>query len=303
MRMGRVFNDKIGVIVGRFQVPSLHMGHCYLINEIMSRHETIIVFVGETGGMPTKSDPLNFELRKLMIERNYPNIIIRPIPDQPSDKLWSMSLDDEIDNLFPEKSAILYGSRDSFLSSYSGKYETKKIEMLECISGTDIRNTVTNLHKPSGEFLRGIIYNENFKHPTSYQVVDVAVINYDTREILLGNKDIDGDKFRFIGGFVDPTDESLESAAKREVIEETGFIETDNYNYIGSCRIDDCRYRNSDSGIMSSMFVAQYIFGAPTASDDMDKFKWFPIDKFYDELVPQHKVLGKLLLEEESANI
>ena len=83
-------------------------------------------------------------------------------------------------------------------------------------------------------------------------------------------------KWRFIGGFVDINkDETLEEAVKREVLEETNSLGVGEPIYIGSAKIDDWRYRNEQDGIMTSLFVIPYLFGAPKATDDIDELEWF----------------------------
>ena len=58
------------------------------------------------------------------------------------------------------------------------------------------------------------------RYPTSYTTVDIAIMDDERKSIWLGRKK--GETlYRFIGGFSDPTTESLEADAKRETLEET----------------------------------------------------------------------------------
>ena len=62
--------------------------------------------------------------------------------------------------------------------------------------------------------------------------------------------------YRFIGGFVDRTDESWEQAAKREFKEETGGnAEIDDIRYVCSAAVKDWRYNKTESGIMTTLLL------------------------------------------------
>jgi len=98
--------------------------------------------------------------------------------------------------------------------------------------------------------------------------------------------------YRLIGGFVSPSDTSLETAARREVLEET-HIEISALDYIGSYLVDDWRYCNEIDKVMTTVFLAHYMFGAIQPDDDIEELKWFHLSrKFdFDSLVAWHKPL------------
>lgn len=290
-----------GVIVGRFQVPSLHEGHKQLIDSVLSRHKHVVVFVGVNGGARlTRDDPLEFHARFSMIHDEYSGLLVLPLPDHPCDTEWSKNLDDMVRVATCGRSAILYGSRDGFIPYYSGKYKTVELECKKDQSGTDIRRQVANEVVSSEDFRRGVIYAAHSRFPTSFQVVDVAVFK-DSDTVLLCRKASDPKgKLRFVGGFVDPTDASLEMAAKREVSEETG-LETLSYKYIGSSRIEDWRYRGQGDKMMSAFFTAKYMFGSVKAMDDIQSAGWYSLkyEGFRDRMIDSHKPLVDLLLKGE----
>ena len=83
----------------------------------------------------------------------------------------------------------------------------------------------------------------------------------------------------------------------REVVEETGGIEIGNITYLGSGIIDDWRYRNEKDRIISAFYRADYLFGAPRATDDIDSLTWIPFHKVLDVLIPEHrKAFGEKLM-------
>lgn len=289
-----------GVVVGRFQTPYLHLGHMDLIRRVQQRHDKLVIVLGSPTSRLSDRDPLDATLRAGMIHQAFPDADILHINDVPSDKQWSKDLDYMLAFKYPKDRPVLYGGRDSFIKRYTGVYECVQLPTLTPgkspypASSTDIRESIHAEHNE--DFRRGVIYAAKSQFPTSYQAVDTAVVDVSLRRVLLGTKRTDCGKWRFVGGFVDPADETLERAAKREVCEEAGNIETANYTYLGSARIDDVRYRTDRHKVMSALFVAKYIFGAPVAGDDLDDVRWFPLDEMMDVLVPHHRVLGEMLL-------
>jgi bifunctional NMN adenylyltransferase/nudix hydrolase len=124
------------------------------------------------------------------------------------------------------------------------------------------------------------------RYPTVYPTVDIGVYDYKTKRVLLGRKPTQ-EKFRFPGGFTDPTDESYEHAALRELNEEVSLtVGLDGLRYIGSVKIDDPRYRdNPFEKIITHLYIGFYSFGAPKAADDLAETRWFSLD----ELIENHQ--------------
>lgn len=113
-------------------------------------------------------------------------------------------------------------------------------------------------------------------------------------EVLLCSKGAIGDGWGFIGGFVDPKDASLEDAAKREVLEETG-LEIATPCYRGSHRIQDWRYRGREDQILTSFFTAKYLFGMPRAADDIVEVEWVSVITVHNRISQAHAKLATLL--------
>lgn len=287
----------VGVAVGRFQIDELHEGHIAMLNTIMHNHKKVIIFLGVSVGEGGHKNPLDFQTREMMIKEFYPSAIVLPMMDNRLDDVWSRNLDTLIDLTFGEP-AILYGSRDSFLPHYSGKHETIELMQLEKYNGTEQRKLIANLSISSRDFRRGIIKGVLQQRPVTYPTVDIVVYKPQTEEILLAKKP-DETMYRFVGGFVDRGDNSWELAAKREFREESGGnCEIDDLKYIASGKINDWRYRSSESGIMTTLFVATYIYGYAKPSDDIKYLDWvkpFEID-VDTEIMPEHRELYKKLL-------
>lgn len=286
-----------GVIIGRFQTPELHSEHIKLIQYVLDRHEKVILFLGISPTLANKKHPMDFITRKYMIEEQFgiSKLIIMPLSDNKSDEIWSKQLDSKIKEVFPLGSVTIYGSRDSFIPYYKGVNKTLELQPDVFVSATDIRELASKKVISSPEFRAGIIYSVYNQFPVVYSTVDIAIIKDD--EILLGQK-LGENEWRFIGGFVDNTDESDEAAAKREVLEETG-LEVADLEYICSMPVNDWRYRRiKDRSIMTRFFKAKYIFGCPTPQDDINALKWFKLTPELENiLVEEHKKLFKKLIK------
>lgn len=288
---------EVGVIVGRFQSPFLHEAHKELIEDIRSRHPKVIIFLGLSPLLGTTNNPLDFESRKQMILSEYPDVNVLYIKDIVCDKKWSENLDRTIrDILSPSQKATLYGSRDSFLPYYSGKYPTMELVSEKQISATEIRKRIAAKVKNSDDFRAGVIWASQNKFPIVYSAVDIAVFNEDCTKLLLGRKP-NQVFYRFIGGFSDVNSSSFEEDARREVMEEAN-IEITHLQYLGSFRINDWRYRKEVDKINSLFYSAIYCFGQAKAQDDIEEVKWFDYSSLKEEeLVPEHREMFRRLKE------
>lgn len=284
---------KVGVIVGRFQVAQLHLGHHDLFNYAFGKCEQLLVVLGCSRSFATERNPLSGALRAALIERAFSNVRVVELCDHPSDEVWSEQLDELIGRLYPEAEITLFGSRDSFLDVYSGGYPVDYFEPRCTCSGTETRKELSRHLKSSSEFLAGVIYREETRAPIAYPTVDIAILR--EGKVLLASKSDFTDKLFFIGGFVDEADSSLERAAKREIIEETG-MEIGDLRYVGSHKVDDWRYRGTKDGVITSFFRATYVFGAAIARDDISSLEWVPIEEMMNRLAPEHQPLAEMLL-------
>jgi len=295
----------IGVIIGRFQTPYLHQGHTDLIDSVCSRHKKIMILLGCTNGiLVTRNNPLDYHTRMIMLRESYPDVVVMPVYDTVSDYDWSEVVDSRISEAFGLGTAVLYGSRDAFIPHYYGKYPTVELEETYKSSATAIRNSVSDEVRSNSEFRRGIVYAAHNKHPVSFQVVDLGVFRLPSdgpMYLALGRKksDLPGD-WRLPGGFVDPSDKTLESAAIREGREELGInCGLSPATYVGSFRINDYRYRSEVDGMMSALFYAIFMHGSIKASDDLDEVKWFDVNELEKDdscVMEDHQPLIKRLI-------
>lgn len=295
-----VNSDSCGVIVARFQSHSLHQGHTDLIDTVLSRHPRVFIFLGLSPLKNTLRNPLPFKDRKSMIEERYGNRVeIFHIDDNRDDQKWSNNLDAQVNKwLNPEQTAVMYGSRDSFIKHYLGKFETCELEPEIFISATEIRKKIINNHPSSEDYRAGLIVAPALRFPVVYQTVDVAV--HDGRGKFLMAKKPNESKWRFIGGFSDPNSLSLESDARREVSEEVS-IEISDPVYIGSSIINDWRYVSEKDTIKTAFFIAKHLYGNPEANDDIAFVKWLNSSEMTNNnLMEEHHILLAMLKDKRS---
>jgi bifunctional NMN adenylyltransferase/nudix hydrolase len=277
-------------------VNELHDAHLDLINTVRSKHDRVIIFLGVSPLRNTLNNPMDFRARRTMLAEAFPDVEIHYVKDCRSNEGWSRNLDKQIaELLLPTQSCLLYGSRDSFINSYTGKYPTCELESTSFISGTEIRRRVINNYPPTKDYRAGLIAATASRFPTCYQTVDIAILD-DKGNILLVRKP-EETLFRFCGGFSDPKSESLEADAKREVLEETG-VEVGALQYVGSMLVNDWRYRNEVDAIKTALFVAVYVYGKPEGADDVAEARWFKLNTLTsNDIIEEHRPLLKKLNE------
>jgi bifunctional NMN adenylyltransferase/nudix hydrolase len=287
----------IGVIVGRFQTPELHEGHKDLIEFVRKKHQKVLIILGSTPNvLATKKDPLDFWTRKLMIQSIYPDALIIQAKDHKTDEAWSANLDRLIHQHSEEHHEIeLYGSRDSFIPRYKGKYHTVELPESRNISSTEIRESVVDKVRETTDFRLGVIYGTASRHAVGYSCADIAVFNSDRSKILLARKKQDESQWRLFGGFFDPAkDQTVRDTARREIAEESGGASIVIEDIVDVFRIDDWRYRGREDCIISTLFIGTFQFGPCTGGDDIDETQWFStpyVEQNITVMVAEHRDL------------
>jgi len=267
---------KTGVIIARFQTPYLHEGHRELIRQVKEGHAKLIILLGVSPLVGSRKNPYDYYTREKMIKKDYPEIIVLPVSDHPSDKIWSDNIDHLLKGVFPTEQFCLYGSRDSFIPYYTGRSETVELPEHGDYNATELRKQYADKVFDSNDFRAGILYAYYNQYTKVYPTVDIALLRNNKTEILLGKKAINN-KWRFIGGFADPEDADYESAAKRELTEEAGEMQTSDMTYETSRKINDWRYRSEADKIITLLFSCDHIKGTPAAQDDIADLYWFKL--------------------------
>ena len=292
-------NTEVGVIVARFQSPELHEGHQDIINLVRNTHPRVIIFLGLSPLRCTKNNPYDFAIRKAMIEEKYKDVEVLYIDDVGDDEIWSGNLDRLVaKNVGPGQKATLYGSRDSFIKAYSGRYPTVELVPNKVISASEIRKKIAIKPLTTPDFRKGIVYAVENQYPTVHPAVDGAIVDFEKERILLGKKP--GQiGLRFPGGFLDPfLDKTAEEAVVREAKEETN-LDLCVERYVFSRLVDDWRYRHEQNKIMTFLYLLRYdeaTSGRAAAGDDLEMVVWkeFGTIELKDIVSTHHPLICRL---------
>jgi len=133
---------KRGLFIGRFQ--PFHLGHLSDIKNARKEVDELIIGIGSSNESNTKENPFTTEERIEMIDpvlpaNNIGNYTIFPIPDFHDDKKWV----EHIETLVPEFD-VVYTGNDWTEKCFKGKYSVKRVNMVEGVSSTIIRNRIIN---------------------------------------------------------------------------------------------------------------------------------------------------------------
>ncbi len=296
-------NKNIGVVMGRFQVAELHTGHRHLIDYALRENDQVAVILGNGEALLSPRNPLPPLVRTRIISEHYPDVTVLEHRDHPNDTEWSKNFDALVRGAFADANIRLYASRDSFAPHYSGEFPIITVPEFAKENGTEERASIFATCDWSRPFREGMIAAQHLRPALSYQTVDIAMVRHPQMELLLGQKVTDGDKWRLIGGFVDPTDESLEGAALRELGEEAGNLLTHEVTYLGSYRVDDWRYRGEKDKLLTSLFLTYHMGGEPKAGDDLATVAWHALATLdLNTIVESHRPLIERVLEKTRSN-
>ena len=226
-------------------------------------------------------------------------IIINTIKDHTNFDTWQNNLHKEIIEVQEDawQNVLLFGSRDSFLKTYTGHHKVKEIPQFREVSATEIRKNIRPIK--SYDFKAGVIWSQENRFPIVYSTVDICVWNSDMNKILLGRKP-GNTLWQFPGGFVDVTDKNLIGAVKRELKEECPYISVHQPFYTNSFQIEDFRYAHTKDQIMTHFFEAVSRRRADgkekmIAGDDLEEIKYFTRAEAKRIIIPQHLPLLKSL--------
>ena len=305
--------NKTNIVVGRFQSPTLTEDQKNLLDYSLSTSRTRpTVVLGLSPLKCTAANPLDYESRKAMIEAAYPDSFnFKYIKDQNSDEVWSNNFDNIVSqclNVFDAQDSFkILGSKDGFLDHYTGEYANNFEEHTQTSYSSIVEQTKAYAKnvKNTPEWRAGVAYAVSSQYPTVYPTVDCAIFDKDDfKQIYLARKK-DEKLYRFVGGFADPNDDSFEESALREAKEETG-LKCKNVKYLFSQKIDDFRYRNEKSKIITHMFSMVKENGRACANDDICELKLFNFnDLTEDMLQEEHRILlrrlkDKIVLEDDN---
>lgn len=286
--------EVVGIIVGRFQTPSLHKGHRALFRHVIARHKTVLVVLGTTY-TPSENDPYAYEIRVGMITSTFPKQRFKFICSEalpPKDQARSRVLDLRIKAAIGDSKAVLYGSSDSIVHTYQGAYPKRELKPVRSPRATEIRNSIGIVN--SVDFRKGVAWAVRTRAAISYPTVDVAVV--DGERVLLIEKADDPGEWRFPGVFFNPElDQSVEDAAERCIKKELRGVRAGSPVEIGSTKVEDWRLRRTKDTIVTYVMRAFYESGEPKPGEGISRVRWVPYQQVQRTIGKTHKPLAKLM--------
>lgn len=157
---------KIGVIVGRFQVPKLTPGHWDLLLTARRDCTRVIVGIG-TAPEQDKDNPLSTRAIDTILadarEIISYTFFVKDTPGE--DVQWVLSVEDAIARygFGGPHQIVLYGGEDSsflnVMQRYSKHKDIVRIPRIKGVSGTDVRGMIRQSPRWSNEYFReGVIF-------------------------------------------------------------------------------------------------------------------------------------------------
>lgn len=319
VRVGKQeFKYDLAVVIGRFQVPRPHEGHRALLKTASERAARVLVLVGSAPRL-TKRNPLPAALVCTQVQATLRELLITegsimPLPDMRSDADWVKRADEMIAQCVPwnAKVVLLFGQdarnagllgdpRSAIVYKQFGKH-TVEVHHFDGPRGTELRAKA-----PAEAYARrnediAIGMAAAFELMNSHVVsaADVLVCCKDQPypTVLLGRKSNE-DKWRLLGGMVEPGEAPIETAT-REAYEEARAQLT-NIKSLGVFVVKDWRFPEPDSGVLSHLYYGWASQGVFTAGDDIAEVKMFVATdlrtRINDVVVEEHHGLVSIALD------
>lgn len=146
---------KLGILIGRFQVPEPHEGHRFLVRQIQRECDEVLILFGSANRPRSVKNPYTYLERMRAMKQHFPRVSVAPLNDYKySDAQWmadvaatithmcvqiGLELDVPVDTIEP----VLYGHHkdgNDYLHWFP-QYQYVNINSDIDISGTEIRNT------------------------------------------------------------------------------------------------------------------------------------------------------------------
>jgi len=279
------------VIVDCLQTVEISGSRKELYEAALKNFSRVLVVVPVSLAGLDRNEFLDFPARAAMIRHYFPQsevfpnnigLNIIPIPDMTTAEQWSSTLDARIKEVLPlDKVAIfdMTKRRGIYPGWDDGSRQTRRyVGSLPAVSAGAGESLAPYLKQvmSTKAFFAGMLYAQYQMYRRINPTVDIAIIDYDRKAILLGRKK-DEVHYRFVGGHYDGSDESYRASAHRELCEETG-MEFGNLEYVTDHKVADWRYPNSTSVICTVLYAAPFVFGSvPKAKDDIVEVRWFKL--------------------------
>lgn len=310
---------KLGVLIGRFQVPEMHEGHRFLVREMLEKCDRVLILFGSANRTRSVKNPFTYQERKAAALKLFPTILTAPINDYLySDSQWmadvAATIEDCREGLCHEYETgdvevVLYGHHkdgNDYLRWFP-QYQYVNINSDIDISGTEVRNSFShllpeNVQADMAYFAKERKTFSRYPYPGSLNICcGDAVVECLGHILLIKRKFTPGAGNWALPGGHKNTDETFLQCALRELKEETNIRipEPVLLGSIKSTRLFDSPKRSSG---IPKLTLAVHLVVKPNpdgslpranGSDDAAETSWVPIAD----------VLNKLKLHDDHGDI
>lgn len=147
---------KLGVLIGRFQVPEMHEGHRFLVREMLEQCDEVLVLFGSANRAKSVKNPFSYPERAQAAKKLFPKIWVAPLNDYLyNDSQWMADVAATIEALKvlvqqkhnTKVEVVLYGHQkdgNDYLNWFP-QFEYVNVNSEILISGTQIRESFLHL--------------------------------------------------------------------------------------------------------------------------------------------------------------
>lgn len=289
---------KVGVLIGRFQLPEPHEGHRFLINSILDNCDRLIILIGSSNRARSVRNPWTFRERAEAMQRIFPDVEVQPLNDYLyNDSQWmadvSATIENSVDNT---DEVILFGHAkdgNDYLDWFP-QYKFQNVPSDIEISGTEIRNTLFDTkHMPdsvradAAYYAKELVKFRDYPYPGSLNVnCGDAILECNGHIALIRRKRAPGAGTWALPGGHKHDNETFQDCALRELEEET-LIKLPRKVLVGSIvrrRLFDSPARSHGGITRSTLGVYIRVAANPDgsmpklkAADDAAEVQWFSI--------------------------
>ena len=309
---------KLGVLIGRFQVPQMHEGHRFIVRQMMEQCDQVLVLFGSANRTRSVKNPFTYRERREEALKLFPNIWTAPLNDYLyNDSQWMADVAATIEDARVEAcdqfetavEVVLYGHHkdgNDYLKWFP-QFEYVNINSDIDISGTEVRNSYAHLLPENVQadmkyFAKERQTFKSYPYPDSLNICcGDAVVECLGHILLIKRKFTPGAGNWALPGGHKNTDETFLQCALRELKEETNIRvpEPVLLGSIKSTRLFDSPKRSSG---IPKLTLAVHLVVKPNpdgslpranGSDDAAETSWVPIAD----------VLNKLKLHDDHGDI
>lgn len=317
------------VIIGRF--APLHNGHVAMIQKATENHDKVLVLVGSSNKLPDFKTPFPVETRMELVQQKFPDAIVKPLPDMPSDMEWVMDVSSRMLTMEddPMEITLYCGEKDK--KFYSDNFLSPVVSIDSSgVSATEVRELLYNgawedaydLVPPETEaLLKTWTHTEAYsnllaeyeysigkkeadikRHPFDNPIEPVAhaVVIKDSKVLVGKRKGTRGKgQWALPGGYVEHT-ESTRAAALRELKEETSL------DLLACARAGEFAFAVEENldDLSTRTIAFNYLYLVEDeleleAGDDFEAIKWVPIGDILEDkelLFYNHNLIVKRLI-------